>query len=118
MLSSAKIGRSSWRYYQRTVAGGACEYYAEHGDAPGRWHGSGLDQRGLPAGARVEERELEALFGCALSPTTESALGSAWRADAVTGFDLTFSAPKSVSTLWPSVMLARWPWSMPRMVRR
>jgi conjugative relaxase-like TrwC/TraI family protein len=100
VLSSAKIGRSSWRYYSRTVAGGACEYYAEQGDAPGRWHGSGLGQLGLTAGARVEERELEALFGRALSPTTGAALGSAWRADAVTGFDLTFSAPKSVSTLW------------------
>jgi conjugative relaxase-like TrwC/TraI family protein len=100
VLSSAKIGRSSWRYYSRTVAGGACEYYAEHGDAPGRWHGAGLGQLGLTAGARVEERELEALFGRALSPTTAEALGSAWRADAVTGFDLTFSAPKSVSTLW------------------
>jgi TrwC relaxase len=100
VLSSAKIGRSSWRYYSRTVAGGACEYYAEHGDAPGRWHGSGLAQLGLTAGAEVKERELEALFGRALSPTTGAALGSAWRADAVTGFDLTFSAPKSVSTLW------------------
>ncbi len=100
MLSSAKIGRSSWRYYQRTVAGGACEYYAEHGDTPGRWHGSGLAQLGLTAGAEVQERELEALFGRALSPTTGAALGSAWRADAVTGYDLTFSAPKSVSTLW------------------
>ena len=39
VLSSAKIGRSSWRYYQRTVAGGACEYYSEHGDRPGRWRG-------------------------------------------------------------------------------
>ncbi len=100
MLSSAKIGRSSWRYYSRTVAGGACEYYAEHGDAPGRWHGSGLAQLGLTVGASVEERELEALFGRALSPTTGAALGSGWRSDAVTGFDLTFSAPKSVSTLW------------------
>ena len=100
MLSSAKIGRSSWRYYQRTVAGGACEYYAEHGDTPGRWHGSGLAQLGLTAGAEVQERELEALFGRALSPTTGVALGSPWRADAVTGYDLTFSAPKSVSTLW------------------
>jgi len=100
VLSSAKIGRSSWRYYSRTVAGGACEYYAEHGDPPGRWHGSGLAQLGLTLGAEVRERELEALFGRALSPTTGSALGSAWRADAVTGFDLTFSAPKSVSTLW------------------
>jgi len=100
VLSSAKIGRSSWRYYQRTVAGGACEYYAEHGDAPGRWHGSGLTQLGLTAGAEVQERELEALFGRALSPTTGVALGSPWRSDAVTGYDLTFSAPKSVSTLW------------------
>ncbi|MFN8156356.1 MAG: MobF family relaxase [Candidatus Nanopelagicales bacterium] len=100
MLSSAKIGRSSWRYYQRTVAGGACEYYAQHGDTPGRWHGSGLTQLGLTAGAEVQERELEALFGRALSPTTGAALGSPWRSDAVTGYDLTFSAPKSVSTLW------------------
>ena len=100
MLSSAKIGRSSWRYYQRSVAGGACEYYAEHGDTPGRWHGSGLTQLGLTPGAEVQERELEAPFGRALSPTTGVALGSAWRADAVTGYDLTFSAPKSVSTMW------------------
>lgn len=70
MLSSAKIGRSSWRYYSRTVAGGACEYYAEHGDAPGRWHGAGLDRLGLTPGAVAAERELEAFFGRALSPTT------------------------------------------------
>jgi conjugative relaxase-like TrwC/TraI family protein len=100
VLSSAKIGRSSWRYYQRTVAGGACEYYAQHGDAPGRWHGAGLSQLGFTPGAEVQERELEALFGRALSPTTGVALGSTWRSDAVTGYDLTFSAPKSVSTLW------------------
>ncbi len=101
MLSSAKIGRSSWRYYQRSVAGGACEYYAEHGDTPGRWHGSGLEQLGLTAGAEVRERELEALFGRALSPTTGVALGSPWRADAVTGYDLTFIGTEGVvSTLW------------------
>ena len=100
VLSSAKIGRSSWRYYQRTVAGGACEYYTEHGDRPGRWYGSGLSALGLTPGAVVQERELEALFGRALSPTTGKQLGAAWREDAVTGFDLTFSASKSVSTSW------------------
>jgi conjugative relaxase-like TrwC/TraI family protein len=100
VLSSAKIGRSSWRYYQRTVAGGACEYYTERGDRPGRWQGSGLSALGLTPGAVVEERELEALFGRALSPTTGKQLGSSWREDAITGFDLTFSAPKSVSTWW------------------
>jgi conjugative relaxase-like TrwC/TraI family protein len=100
VLSSAKIGRSSWRYYQRTVAGGACEYYTEHGDRPGRWHGNGLGYLGLAVGAEVQERELEALFGRAISPTSGRLLGAGWRTDAVTGFDLTFSAPKSVSALW------------------
>jgi conjugative relaxase-like TrwC/TraI family protein len=85
---------------QRTVAGGACEYYTEHGDRPGRWYGLGLSALGLTPGAVVEERELEALFGRALSPTTGRQLGAAWREDAVTGFDLTFSGPKSISTLW------------------
>jgi conjugative relaxase-like TrwC/TraI family protein len=100
VLSSAKIGRSSWRYYQRTVVSGACEYYTEHGDRPGRWYGSGLSALGLAPGSVVEERELEALFGRALSPTTGKQLGAAWREDAVTGFDLTFSASKSVSAWW------------------
>jgi len=100
VLSSAKIGRSSWRYYQATVAGGACEYYSENGEAPGRWHGSGLPQLGLLAGGVVEERELEALFGRALSPSTGEQLGAAWGDRSVTGYDLTFSAPKSVSALW------------------
>jgi conjugative relaxase-like TrwC/TraI family protein len=99
VLSSAKIGRSSWRYYQHTVARGLCEYYVERGDAPGRWHGNGLAPLGLAPGAVVQERELEALFARALSPSGAQ-LGAGWRADSVTGYDLTFSAPKSVSALW------------------
>ncbi len=67
MLSSAKIGRSSWRYYQHTVAGGVCEYYAERGDTPGRWYGSGLAALGLATGAVVAEAELEAVFARAIS---------------------------------------------------
>ncbi|HWH00411.1 MAG TPA: MobF family relaxase, partial [Pilimelia sp.] len=100
MLSSAKIGTSSWRYYTDGVACGASEYYAGVGEAPGRWHGRGLEQLGLAPGAMVSERELEALFARGLHPTAGNRLGRAWRADGVTGFDLTFSAPKSVSALW------------------
>jgi conjugative relaxase-like TrwC/TraI family protein len=100
VLSSAKIGTSSWRYYTDGVACRATDYYAGVGEAPGRWHGRGLEQLGLAAGAVVSERELEALFGRGLHPTTGDRLGRAWRADGVTGFDLTFSAPKSVSALW------------------
>jgi hypothetical protein len=93
VLSSAKIGRSSWRYYQRAVAGGACEYYAEHGDRPGRWYGAGVSELGLVESVVVQEQELEAMFGRGLSPTTGQPLGQGWRSDAVTGYDLTFSPP-------------------------
>ena len=100
MLSSAKIGTSSWRYYTNGVACAATEYYLGVGEAPGRWHGRGLEELGLEVGGRVDERQLEALFARGLHPGTGERLGRAWRPDAVTGFDLTFSAPKSVSALW------------------
>ena len=100
MLSSAKVGTSSWRYYTDGVACQASEYYAGVGEAPGRWHGRGLEQLGLAPGAVVSERELEALFARGLHPSSGTRLGRAWRTDGVTGFDLTFSAPKSVSALW------------------
>jgi conjugative relaxase-like TrwC/TraI family protein len=100
VLSSAKIGTSSWRYYTDGVACRASEYYAGAGEAPGRWQGRGLEQLGLAPGAVVSERELEALFARGLHPAAGARLGRAWRADGVTGFDLTFSAPKSVSALW------------------
>jgi len=48
VLSSAKIGTSSWRYYTDGVACRASDYYAGTGEAPGRWHGRGLEQL-LPA---------------------------------------------------------------------
>jgi conjugative relaxase-like TrwC/TraI family protein len=100
VLSSAKIGRTSWRYYQNSVAVGACEYYLGAGEQPGVWVGRGLPELGLEADEQVSEQQLEAVFARGLHPVTGKALGRAGRADAVTGFDLTFSAPKSVSVLW------------------
>jgi conjugative relaxase-like TrwC/TraI family protein len=100
VLSSAKIGRTSWRYYQASVAVGTCEYYLGAGEQPGVWIGRGLPELGLEVGAQVSEQQLEAVFARGLHPVTGEALGRAWRADAVTGYDLTFSAPKSVSVLW------------------
>ena len=100
VLSSAKIGTASWRYYTDSVACRPTEYYLGVGEAPGRWHGRGLGQLGLDPGAVVTERQLEALFARGLHPASGERLGRAWRADGVTGFDLTFSAPKSVGALW------------------
>jgi conjugative relaxase-like TrwC/TraI family protein len=100
MLSTAKIRTGSWRYYAEQVEHGACEYFLGLGEAPGRWYGRGLEPLGLGVGEVVEERELEAMFGRALHPVAQVQLGRAWRADGATGYDLTFSAPKSVSALW------------------
>ncbi len=100
MLSTAKIRTGSWRYYADQVERGACEYFLGLGEAPGRWYGRGLEPLALEAGAMVGERELEAMFGRALHPAAHVQLGRGWRADGVTGYDLTFSAPKSVSALW------------------
>jgi conjugative relaxase-like TrwC/TraI family protein len=100
VLSSAKIGTASWRYYTGAVACRATDYYLGVGEAPGRWHGRGLEALGLESGELVSEAQLEALFARALHPDTGERLGRAWRSDGVTGFDLTFSAPKSVSAVW------------------
>ncbi|HET6910970.1 MAG TPA: MobF family relaxase [Mycobacteriales bacterium] len=100
MLSTAKIRTGSWRYYAEQVEHGACEYFLGLGEAPGHWYGRGLEPLALSADAVVGERELEAMFGRALHPVAGVQLGRGWRADGVTGYDLTFSAPKSVSALW------------------
>jgi conjugative relaxase-like TrwC/TraI family protein len=100
VLSSAKIGRTSWRYYQASVAVGACEYYLDAGETPGVWVGRGLAELGLEPDSEVTEQQLEAVFARGLHPVTGETLGRAWRSDAVTGYDLTFSAPKSVGVLW------------------
>jgi conjugative relaxase-like TrwC/TraI family protein len=100
MLSTASMHGGSFRYYQNSVAQGRCEYYLGMGEDPGRWYGRGIELLDLMAGGGVSEQQMEALFGRALHPTTGQALGRAWRVDGVIGFDLCFSAPKSVSTLW------------------
>jgi len=100
VLSTAKIKTGSWRYYANQVGRGACEYYLGIGEAPGRWEGRGLHALGLDDGAAVAEQQLEATFGRALHPRSGALLGRSWRGDGVTGYDLCFSAPKSVSALW------------------
>jgi hypothetical protein len=59
-----------------------------------------VDQLGLTAGGQVSEAQLEVTFARALHPGSGQPLGRGWRSDAVTGYDLTISAPKSISVLW------------------
>lgn len=100
MLSLGKLPARAWGYFAESVAGSADDYYAGAGEAPGRWAGRGLAGVGLTAGDRVEEYQLEALYGRALHPDGDQRLGRAWRSDSVTAFDACLSAPKSVSALY------------------
>lgn len=82
-------------YYEREVVDGAEDYYVGSGEAPGRWVGSLAAELGLDG--NVDGDQLRALFELR-HPFTDEALLST-RATKP-GFDVTISAPKSVSVLW------------------
>jgi hypothetical protein len=72
---------SGYDYLTRQVAAldatekghiGLASYYAERGEKPGVWIGSGLDGiDGLAAGDQVTAEQMRALFGCGLHPLAE-----------------------------------------------
>ncbi len=96
MLSVAKIAPGQERYYLDQVARGIEDYYSGLGEAPGRWTGDAVAHLGLSG--EVGGRALEAILD-GRDPSTGMRLTQT-RKDRVPGFDLTFSAPKSVSVLW------------------
>lgn len=51
------------------------DYYVAKGEAPGQWHGSGLDGVGLQHGDEVTAEQMKLLFGAGLHPVTGSRLG-------------------------------------------
>jgi conjugative relaxase-like TrwC/TraI family protein len=79
-------------------------YYAESGTPPGFFLGAGVaglaDGQGIEEGAPVSEEHLFRLLGMLQDPVTRKQLGRLPATDAVAGFDLTFSVPKSVSVAW------------------
>ena len=97
MLSIGKIALGQHRYYEQQVAHGADDYYSGRGEAPGEWLGAGATALGLAG--RVSRGQFNALIAGRdpRAPTTR--LRTASRDPAVAAFDLTFSAPKSISVL-------------------
>lgn len=95
-------------------------YYTAEGTPPGRFLGAGLAGldagRGVEVGSVVTEEHLWRMLGMLQDPVTGGALGRAVGVSraayvdalgrerkapkTVAGFDLTFSAPKSVSVAW------------------
>ena len=99
MLSIGKLtaGADSARYYEQSVATGREDYYTGQGETRGEWVGEGARTLGL-VGA-VADGELATLLVEAREPRTGERL-RAIGGTTVQGFDLTFSAPKSVSVLF------------------
>jgi conjugative relaxase-like TrwC/TraI family protein len=77
------------------------DYYLQGGEPPGHWFGSGARRLGLSG--EVQPNHVYNLFD-GLSPSGDRALVQLQRQEGRTlhrpGWDLTFSSPKSVSTLW------------------
>jgi conjugative relaxase-like TrwC/TraI family protein len=96
MLSIGKLGAGQQSYYLDAVADGAEDYYVHRGEAPGRWTGGGAAVLGL--GGVVSAEGLSAALA-AQDPSTGEQLGRPLPRRGVPGFDLTFSAPKSMSVL-------------------
>jgi len=108
------------RMDQTGPASGLTGYYVAHGTPSGRFLGAGLaglnDGRGVEAGSEVTEEQLWRMLGMLADPVTGQPLGCAPSSPrsqfidrlgrvrrapkTVAGFDLTFSAPKSVSVAW------------------
>ncbi len=99
VLSIGKLAGSpeAGRYYTDAVAKGREDYYQGGGEAPGAWHGHGAQQLGL--GGRVEDEPFTAVLA-GHRPDDGGKLRSSTGPSRLAGFDLTFSAPKSVSILF------------------
>ncbi len=116
MLSVAKLKLGQEAYYEQQVARGLDDYYAGRGESPGIWAGSGSAGLGLVGVVGDEDlgtllRGVNPASGERLRSPVRSRIitvrrldveSGEWREEAkrhdpVSGYDLVFSCPKSVS---------------------
>ena len=100
VLSIGKLAGSpeAGRYYTDAVARGREDYYQGSGEAPGVWTGGGARLLGLEG--RVDDEAFASVLAGTAPNGSETRLREAQGKHDVAGFDLTFSAPKSVSVLF------------------
>jgi conjugative relaxase-like TrwC/TraI family protein len=97
VLTIAKLGAGQESYYLSKVAQGFEDYYSGQGERPGTWMGRGAERLGLAA--EVNGEELQAVLA-GIDPATGERLAGRDGAKRIPGWDLTFSASKSVSVLY------------------
>jgi len=95
MLSISAMSGGQGAYYTTLARE---DYYLAGGEPPGVWVGRGAEV--LTLSGHVDKEQLARLFA-GFSPKTDNALVQNAGSDTHRpGWDLTFSAPKSVSVLW------------------
>jgi len=100
MLSIGKLGIGQETYYLEKVAEGAEDYYSGEGEVAGQWMGDAALELGLSG--EVGADQLTSMLTGRNPVDGEPLVGSQGvpGKGSVPGFDLTFSAPKSVSLTW------------------
>ena len=88
-------GADAGAYYVEALP----NYYLDSGEPNGIWHGRGAEQLGLE-GEITDDEFLRLMAGLEPRARGEAHLGRPYGEDSVRGFDVTASAPKSVSTLF------------------
>ena len=99
MLSIGAMGAGNQGEYYLNLA--KEDYYLEGGEPPGIW--SGLGAENLQLHGNVERKQLRNLLAGFSPDGKQKLVQNAGQEDRQPGWDLTFSAPKSVSTLWSQV---------------
>ncbi len=98
MLSIGKIALGQHRYYEQQVAQGQDDYYTGRGEAPGEWVGAGAHALGLHG--RVGKGQFGALIAGHDPRDPAARLRSSARDPKFAAYDLTFSAPKTLSIMF------------------
>jgi len=97
VVSIGTIKAAQADYHQRQIAQGRDDYYAGHGEAPGQWAGSMARELGV-RGEITPEGHQALVSG--RDPQSGEALAERGARSSVLAYDVTFSAPKSVSILF------------------
>lgn len=110
MVGVTKIGPRNANYWINAVAEGGEDYYTKPGEAPGEWMGTLAAQLGLEGEvdpdayaailAGEDPSTAEALLERPAPRKITDAEGRERRLDPILGYDVRFSAPKSVSLLY------------------
>ena len=96
MLSVAQMSGAGQGDYYLNLA--QEDYYTKGGEPPGKWYGEGPLAQGLRG--EVAAEELKNLLQGYSSCGSETLVQNAGKENRQSGWDLTFSAPKSVSVVW------------------